>query len=49
MGVAGVDPVRLWLEGNRNGSRAKPDRNAVEKLSAAGHCSSKQNQKTCLM
>ena len=25
MRVAGVDPVGSWLEGNRNGSRSKPD------------------------
>ena len=25
MGVAAVDPVGFWLEGNRNGSCSKPD------------------------
>ena len=49
MGVAGVDPVGLWLEGSRNESCSKPDTNTLEKLSATGQCSSKQNQKTCLM
>ena len=39
MGVAGVDPVGLWLEGNRHGSRSKPDTNALKKLSATGQCS----------